>query len=46
LRELLTAHEVSTAFECGWSSLKNGELLAKAEEQKFQVLVTTDRQLK
>jgi glutamate racemase len=46
LRQLLTAHEVSTAFEYGWSSLKNGELLAMAEAQKFQVLVRTDRQLK
>ena len=34
-----------TAFEAGWSTLPNGELLARAEEQ-FDVLVTTDQQLR
>jgi hypothetical protein len=37
---------VSTAYERGWSTLKNGELLAAAEGQGFEVLVTTDRNLK
>lgn len=39
-------HEVSTAYERGWSTLKNGELLAAAEGQGLQVLVTTDTHLK
>jgi hypothetical protein len=30
----------STAYERGWSTLKNGELLAAAEAQGYQVLVT------
>jgi len=46
LRHLLPGHEVSTAFERGWSTLKNGELLVAAEAQRFQVLVTTDTKLK
>jgi predicted nuclease of predicted toxin-antitoxin system len=46
LRHLLPNHEVSTAYERGWSTLKNGELLAAAEDQGFQVLVTTDTNLK
>jgi hypothetical protein len=46
LRHLLPGHEVSTAYERGWSTLKNGELLAVAEEQGFEVLVTTDTNLK
>lgn len=46
LRHLLPGHEVSTAFELGWSTLKNGELLAAAEAQRFQVVVTTDTKLK
>ena len=46
LRQLLPKHEVSTAYERGWSTLKNGELLAAAEAQGFQVLVTTDTNLK
>ncbi|HEY0154682.1 MAG TPA: hypothetical protein VGB92_21890 [Longimicrobium sp.] len=46
LRQLLVGHEVSTAYECGWSTLKNGELLAAAEAHGFEVLVTTDKNLK
>ena len=39
-------HEVTTAYELNWSSLKNGELLDAAEKQGFEVLVTTDSNLK
>ncbi len=46
LREYLLQHEVSTAFERGWSKLKNGELLDVAEREGFNVLVTTDSNLK
>ncbi len=46
LRRFLTRHDVSTAFERGWSRLKNGELLAAAESAGFAVLVTTDTNLK
>lgn len=46
LRHHLSAHEVSTAYELGWSSLKNGDLLQTAEDQGFEVLVTTDQNLK
>jgi hypothetical protein len=46
LRKQLPGHEVSTAYERGWSTLKNGELLAAAEAEGFEVLVTTDRNLK
>ena len=44
LRDHLRGHEVRTAFELGWSTLNNGELLAVAEP-KFDVFVTTDRNL-
>lgn len=46
LRHLLPDHQVTTAYERGWSTLKNGELLAAAEAQDIQVLVTTDTNLK
>jgi hypothetical protein len=46
LRRLLPEHEVSTAYELGWSTLKNGELLDAAEAHGFEVLVTTDTNLK
>jgi hypothetical protein len=46
LRESLTKHEVATAYERGWSTLKNGELLDVAEREEFDVFVTTDSRLK
>ena len=46
LREFLASHEVATAFELGWSALKNGDLLTQAEAAAFDVLVTTDQSLK
>ena len=45
LRLALVDHDVVTAFELGWSRLGNGELLEAAERQ-FDVLVTTDRNLR
>ena len=41
LRSALTTHKVATAFEMGWSTLENGDLLRQAEGQ-FDVFVTTD----
>jgi hypothetical protein len=46
LRESLTQHEISTAYERGWSKLKNGELLDAAELEGFEVFVTTDSNLR
>jgi len=45
LRDHLPGHSVETAYEKGWSALRNGALLAKAEAE-FEVLVTTDRNLR
>jgi len=45
LKSYITSHQVSTAYDIGWSTLKNGELLAEAENNGFQVLVTTDMNL-
>ena len=45
LRKYLNPHEVETVFERGWSTLTNGELLVRAEEQGFEVFVTTDKNL-
>ena len=44
LRHALAGHAVSTAYELGWASLTNGDLL-DAAEQNFDVLVTTDQNL-
>ena len=40
----IIGHEVATAHEMSWSSLKNGELLARAAAS-FDVFVTVDRNL-
>ena len=45
LRNALSDHSVSTAFELGWSSLENGDLLLQAEG-RFDLLVTTDQNLR
>lgn len=46
LRRSLGQHQVSTAAEMSWSQLTNGELLAAATERGFEVLVTTDQNLR
>ena len=45
LRTHFTSLHVSTAYELGWATLKNGELLAAAESNGFEVFVTTDTNL-
>ena len=45
LRHALAPHQVSTAFELGWSNLENGDLLSAAVA-RFEVLVTTDQNLR
>ena len=40
----LTAHDVKTARQMGWTAIKNGELLALVSAH-FDVFVTVDRNL-
>ena len=37
---------MTTAYEMDWADLENGDLLAAAEAQRFEVLVTTDKNLR
>jgi len=46
LRKQLTSHEVSTAFELGWSKLANGAPIEAAEKARFEVFITTDQNLR
>jgi len=46
LSKHLTFHQVSTAYALGWQTLTNGDLLHQAEKSGFDVLVTTDQNLK
>ncbi len=46
LRQHLPSHAVDTAFERGWSTLSNGELLDMAEQEGYALLITTDQNLR
>ena len=46
LRKHLADHEVSTAFELGWSKLANGALIEAAEQAGFETFITTDQNLR
>ncbi|HEX4498742.1 MAG TPA: hypothetical protein VIE43_23890 [Thermoanaerobaculia bacterium] len=46
LRRHLRSHDVTTVYEQGWATLQNGDLIAQAEGAGFDVLVTTDQNLK
>lgn len=46
LRRALPGHDVSTAYEVGWSAITNGELLAAAEAAGFAAIVTTDKHIR
>ena len=46
LRRHLSHHIVKTANQQGWATLANGDLLAVAEAEGFEVFVTTDKNLR
>jgi hypothetical protein len=46
IRSHLERHEVRTVAQEGWDRLKNGELLAVAEAAGFDVLLTTDKNIR
>lgn len=45
LRLLLTEHTVITSVYQGWAGKLNGDLVALAEAEKFDVMVTADQSL-
>jgi hypothetical protein len=46
LRHALKGHVVVEAFERGWDRFLNGQLIAAAEAAGFEVLVTTDKNIR
>ncbi len=46
LRRYLSGHTVDTAYERGWSELSNGDLLTTAESENYDLLITTDQNLR
>lgn len=45
VKRLLFEHDVATVQELGWSGTRNGKLLRRAEEEKFAVMVTCDKNI-
>ena len=46
LRQHLPEHTIDTAAEKGWSALSNGELLDHAEQEAYQLMITTDQNMR
>jgi predicted nuclease of predicted toxin-antitoxin system len=46
LCRLLPGHTAIHAFDIGWGTLANGELIAAAERDGFEVLLTADRNIR
>jgi hypothetical protein len=46
LRHALKNHQVVEAIERGWDKLANGELITAAEASGFELLLTTDKNLR
>ena len=46
LRQHLAGHSVDTAAEKGWSDLDNGDLIEQAEREGYEVLITTDQNMR
>jgi hypothetical protein len=46
MADSLTGHEISYARRIGWHELNNGELIEHAERAGYQVLVSTDKNLR
>jgi hypothetical protein len=42
LRGFLSSHTVTTVYEKGWSRTRNGDLLWLADQEMFEVFLTTD----
>ncbi len=46
IRTFLVGHAVRTAAQQQWDTLKNGDLLTAAEHDGFEVLLTTDKNMR
>src|ERR1039458_531034 len=46
IRPYLERHSVRTAAQQGWDTLANGDLLTAAEEAGFDLLLTTDKNMR
>ena len=42
----LTDHQVTEAIARGWDRISNGELLTRAEDARFDLILTTDKNIR
>ncbi len=42
----LRGHQIFFARQIGWHELKNGELIARAEQAGYNILITTDKNMR
>ncbi len=42
----LSGHEVTYTRRIGWHELRNGDLIQRAEDQGYEVLLTTDKNIR
>jgi hypothetical protein len=45
MHKFLAGHECSTAQQCGWGGIKNGDLLRRAEGE-FDLFITSDQNIR
>ena len=46
IARFLAGHEVTYARRIGWHELSNGELIQRAEEAGYEVLLSTDKNIR
>ena len=46
LRRELPGHSVDTAADKGWDRLANGDLIDSAEQDGYEILITTDQSMR
>jgi predicted nuclease of predicted toxin-antitoxin system len=46
IAKALSGHDIVEAIDRGWEQISNGELLAAAEEDGFDLLLTTDKNIR
>jgi hypothetical protein len=46
IAKALSGHDVTEAINRGWEKVSNGELLAAAENEGFDLLLTTDKNIR
>ena len=46
LRRELPGHSIDTAADRGWDRLANGDLIDSAEQDGYEILITTDQSMR